>query len=80
MAAESKRAIVAAIIGNIAIATIKFVAAGFTGSSAMISEGIHSVVDTGCAAASGRRTNSTSSATAWRSISGASSWPSASSA
>jgi len=47
MAAESKRAIVAAIIGNIAIATIKFVAAGFTGSSAMISEGIHSVVDTG---------------------------------
>jgi cation diffusion facilitator family transporter len=47
MAAESKRAIVAAIIGNLAIATIKFVAAGFTGSSAMISEGIHSVVDTG---------------------------------
>ena len=47
MAAESKRAIVAAIIGNVAIATIKFVAAGFTGSSAMISEGIHSLVDTG---------------------------------
>jgi cation diffusion facilitator family transporter len=47
MAAESKRAIIAAIIGNVAIATIKFVAAGFTGSSAMISEGIHSVVDTG---------------------------------
>jgi cation diffusion facilitator family transporter len=47
MAAESKKAIVAAIIGNIAIATIKFVAAGFTGSSAMISEGIHSLVDTG---------------------------------
>ena len=47
MASESKKAIVAAIIGNIAIAAIKFVAAGFTGSSAMISEGIHSVVDTG---------------------------------
>jgi cation diffusion facilitator family transporter len=47
MAAESKKAIVAAIIGNVAIATIKFVAAGFTGSSAMMSEGIHSLVDTG---------------------------------
>lgn len=47
MAAESKRAIVAAIAGNAAIAAIKFVAAAMTGSSAMISEGIHSLVDTG---------------------------------
>jgi len=47
MAAESKKAVVAAIIGNLAIAAIKFVAAAMTGSSAMISEGIHSVVDTG---------------------------------
>jgi cation diffusion facilitator family transporter len=47
MAAESKRAIVAAIVGNLAIATIKFAAAALTGSSAMISEGIHSLVDTG---------------------------------
>ena len=47
MAAESKRAVVAAIIGNLAIAVIKFIAGGITGSSAMISEGIHSVVDTG---------------------------------
>lgn len=38
---------IAAIIGNTAIAAIKFVAGAVTGSSAMISEGIHSVVDTG---------------------------------
>ena len=47
MAAESKKAVVAAIIGNVAIAAIKFVAGSITGSSAMISEGIHSLVDTG---------------------------------
>jgi cation diffusion facilitator family transporter len=47
MAAESKKAVVAAIIGNLAIAVIKFIAGAITGSSAMISEGIHSVVDTG---------------------------------
>jgi cation diffusion facilitator family transporter len=44
---ESKTAIIAAIIGNLAIAVTKFVAAVFTGSSAMISEAIHSLVDTG---------------------------------
>ncbi len=47
MAAESRKAVIAALLGNCAIAVSKFVAAGFTGSSAMISEGIHSVVDTG---------------------------------
>jgi cation diffusion facilitator family transporter len=47
MASESKTAIFAAIAGNLAIAVTKFIAATFTGSSAMLSEGIHSVVDTG---------------------------------
>ena len=47
MAVESRRAIYAAIGANLAIAVTKFVAASFTRSSAMISEGIHSLVDTG---------------------------------
>src|SRR5947207_13093099 len=47
MAAESTKVIYAAIAANLGIAAIKFAAAGFTSSSAMISEGIHSVVDTG---------------------------------
>lgn len=45
--AKAKKAIYAAIIGNGLIAVTKFVAAGMTGSSAMLSEGIHSLVDTG---------------------------------
>ncbi len=47
MAGTSPKAIYAAIIGNFAVAVTKFVAAVVTGSSAMLAEGVHSVVDTG---------------------------------
>lgn len=47
MAASSKKVIYAALIGNGLIAITKFIASVFTGSSAMMSEGIHSLVDTG---------------------------------
>ena len=47
MSGSSKKVIYAALVGNTLVAITKFVAATITGSSAMLSEGIHSVVDTG---------------------------------
>ena len=44
---SSRTVIYAAIAGNLLVALTKFAAAILTGSSAMLSEGIHSVVDTG---------------------------------
>ena len=47
MAAGSTRVVIAALLGNTAIAATKFAAAAATGSSAMFAEAVHSTVDTG---------------------------------
>lgn len=43
---SSSAAIYASIAANVGIAATKFTAAAFTGSSAMVAEGVHSLVDT----------------------------------
>jgi len=47
MASGSKKVIYAALAGNAAMAVTKFIASAMTGSSAMLAEAVHSVVDTG---------------------------------
>ena len=45
--AESRSAVMAALLGNAALAVMKGVAAVSTGSAAMVAETFHSVADTG---------------------------------
>ena len=44
---STKASVLAAIASNIAVGIVKFIAAAISGSAAMVSEGIHSIVDSG---------------------------------
>ena len=44
---DSTGSIIAAVVGNVLVAIVKFIAGSISNSSAMISEGIHSLVDSG---------------------------------
>src|SRR5882757_8966117 len=45
MKADNNRVLVIALAANVGIAVAKFAAAAMTGSSAMLTEGVHSLVD-----------------------------------
>ncbi len=47
MAGGSTKVVIAALLGNAAIAAVKYVAAAVSGSGAMFAEAVHSTVDTG---------------------------------
>lgn len=47
MASSSRRVLLAALAGNGALALVKFAAAAVSGSSGMLAEAVHSVLDTG---------------------------------